>query len=220
MARSNLIKNFINSNMDISTALQNLIAIFYCLDDQHLINWASKELSGYDLDDELPTYRKLKGRVLASFIVGNLQYSKRQFGIGHLDEDLQEKLLSVNINSSISTIVTMLDKEGTSIGKAIQPEFYSLLQKNTNAHITDATVNVDSGSLNDIVSKVRTKILETLLFLEKEFGNLDDLDIDIKTKTQEELKNIIQNIQVNLYDHSISIGDNNKIKKSNIVTNK
>ena len=68
--------------------------------------------------------------------------------------------------------------------------------------------------------KVKTKILETLLFLEKEFGNLDGLDIDISTKTEEELKSIIQHIQVNLYDNSIAIGNNNKIKNSNIVTNK
>ena len=46
------------------------------------------------------------------------------------------------------------------------------------------------------------------------------LDIDISTKTEEELKSIIQHIQVNLYDNSIAIGNNNKIKNSNIVTNK
>ena len=74
--------------------------------------------------------------------------------------------------------------------------------------------------VSDIISKVKTKILETLLFLEKEFGNLDGLDIDISTKTEEELKSIIQHIQVNLYDNSIAIGNNNKIKNSNIVTNK
>ena len=95
-----------------------------------------------------------------------------------------------------------------------------MLQASTNAHITDAYVDIDLGMVSDIISKVKTKILETLLFLEKEFGNLDGLDIDISTKTEEELKSIIQHIQVNLYDNSIAIGNNNKIKNSNIVTNK
>ena len=54
--------------MDIDTALQNLMAILYCLDDEGLINWAKKELEGYDTYDELPKYRKLKGRVMASFL--------------------------------------------------------------------------------------------------------------------------------------------------------
>ena len=62
--------------------------------------------------------------------------------------------------------------------------------------------------------------LKTLLFLEKEFGNLDELDIDISIKNKEELKNIVQHIHFNLYDNSIKIGDGNKIKGSNITTNK
>ena len=219
MARSKLIKDFISSNMDIDIALQNLMAILYCLDNDILINWVTKELSGYDVDDDLPQYRKLQGIVRASFIVGYAQYSKRQFGIAHLDEKMQENLLSTHIYSSISTLIEMKDNE-VSLGKPIPPEFYGLLQASTNAHITDASVDIDLGMVSDIISKVKTKILETLLFLEKEFGNLDGLDIDISTKTEEELKSIIQHIQVNLYDNSIAIGNNNKIKNSNIVTNK
>lgn len=89
MAKSNIIKNFINSNMDINTALQNLMAILYCLEDENLINWANKELSGYDSINELPEYRKLKGRVMASYIVGNMKYSNAPFIISHLDDDIQ-----------------------------------------------------------------------------------------------------------------------------------
>ena len=220
MARSNIIKNFINSSMDIDTALQNLLAILYCLDDKNLIGWVNKELSGYDESDELPKYRKLKGRVMANFMVGFTQYSNIQLGIGHLDEDMQENLLNAHVYSSISTLEYMKNKEGARIEKPIPPELYHRLQKNTNAHITEASVLIDIGSINDIISKVRTKILETLLYLEKEFGNLDDLDIDISTKSKEELTSIIKYIQINLYDNSITIGDNNKIKKSNITTNK
>lgn len=220
MARSKLIKDFITSKMNIDTALQNLMAILYCLDDERLINWVTKELSGYDSNDDLPEYRKLKGIVKASFIVGGyVQYSKRQFGIAHLDENLQENLLSTYIYSSISTLIELKNKDAQ-LGKPIPPEFYYELQKNTNAHITDATVDIDLGMISDIISKVKTKILETLLFLEKEFGNLDELDIDISIKSEEELKSIVQHIQINLYDNSVTIGDNNKIKSSSILTNK
>lgn len=63
--------------MDIDTALQNLMAILYCLDDEGLINWAKKELEGYDTYDELPKYRKLKGRVMASFFCRICSISKK-----------------------------------------------------------------------------------------------------------------------------------------------
>lgn len=220
MAKSNIIKNFINSNMDINTALQNLMAILYCLEDENLINWANKELSGYDSINELPEYRKLKGRVMASYIVGNMKYSNAPFIISHLDDDIQENLININLYSSISTLEEMKNKGEYRIGKPIPPEFYILLQENTNAHIIEASVNTDLSSINDVISKVRVKILKTLLFLEKEFGNLDELDIDISIKNKEELKNIVQHIHFNLYDNSIKIGDGNKIKGSNITTNK
>ena len=220
MAKSNIIKNFINSNMDINTALQNLMAILYCLEDENLINWANKELSGYDSINELPEYRKLKGRVMASYIVGNMKYSNAPFIISHLDYDIQENLININLYSSISTLEEMKNKGESRIGKPIPPEFYILLQENTNAHIIEASVNTDLSSINDVISKVRVKILKTLLFLEKEFGNLDELDIDISIKNKEELKNIVQHIHFNLYDNSIKIGDGNKIKGSNITTNK
>ena len=220
MAKSNIIKNFINSNMDINTALQNLMAILYCLEDENLINWANKELSGYDSINELPEYRKLKGRDMASYIVGNMKYSNAPFIISHLDDDIQENLININLYSSISTLEEMKNKGESRIGKPIPPEFYILLQENTNAHIIEASVNTDLSSINDVISKVRVKILKTLLFLEKEFGNLDELDIDISIKNKEELKNIVQHIHFNLYDNSIKIGDGNKIKGSNITTNK
>lgn len=220
MAKSNIIKNFINSNMDINTAFQNLMAILYCLEDENLINWANKELSGYDSINELPEYRKLKGRVMASYIVGNMKYSNAPFIISHLDDDIQENLININLYSSISTLEEMKNKGESRIGKPIPPEFYILLQENTNAHIIEASVNTDLSSINDVISKVRVKILKTLLFLEKEFGNLDELDIDISIKNKEELKNIVQHIHFNLYDNSIKIGDGNKIKGSNITTNK
>ena len=205
--------------MDIDTALQNLIAILYCLDDEGLINWAKRELEGYDTYGELPKYRKLKGRVMASFFVGYTQYSKRQFGIAHLDKDVQESLLSINIYNSISSLIEMKNS-GKSVGKPIPPELYGILQENSNSYITSASVDIDLTSINDIISKVKTKVLETLLFLEREFGNLDGLDVDISTKSSEELKGIINYIEIKLYDNSISIGDNNKIKSSNIITNK
>lgn len=205
--------------MDIDIALQNLMAILYCLDDESLINWTKKELEGYSIHDELPEYRKLKGRVMASFFVGYTQYPKRQFGIAHLDKDMQEKLLSINIYNSISALIEMRNSEG-SIGRPIAPEFYAILQSNSNSHITSASVEIGLSSISDIISKIRGKILETLLFLEKEFGNLDELDVDISIKKPEEVKSIIKNIEIKLYDNSVSIGDNNKIKGSHILTNK
>ena len=56
-----------------------------------------------------------------------------------------------------------------------------------------------------------------LIRLDKEYGTLDDLDIDISTKTPEEIHTI--NVAINNYifeDRSIKIGDKNRIDSTDI----
>lgn len=61
-----------------------------------------------------------------------------------------------------------------------------------------------------ILSSIRTKLIELFIALDKEFGNLDDLDIDVNEK---DLKKLNKKIDVIIFqDNSIQIGDNNKLK--------
>ncbi len=61
-----------------------------------------------------------------------------------------------------------------------------------------------------ILSSIRTKLIELVIALDKEFGNLDNLDIDVNEK---DLKELNRKIDVIIFqDDSIQIGDNNKLK--------
>ena len=72
----------------------------------------------------------------------------------------------------------------------------------------------------NIFSKVTSKLLDILLLLEKEFGNLDELDIDVDNKTEEELEEICNKLQIIIYnDKRVTIGNNNRIKDSTIASN-
>lgn len=217
MSKSNLIKNFINSNMNIDIALQNLMVILNEFNNEDLMNWVRKELTGYGVNDEIPKYRKLKGLVMANFIVGHLQYSGQRFPISHLEEELKEGLETVIMYSSIATLMKSINDD-RGLMRPIPPEFYDKIQSGSNAHITNAYVKIDTTSITDLVYTVKTKVLDALLLLEKEFGNLDDLDIDTSAKTEEENNTIIEKLYITLYDNSITIGDNNEIKKSNLIT--
>ncbi len=85
--------------------------------------------------------------------------------------------------------------------------------------ITSATVNFNMPDVYNIFPKVENKLLDILRYLEKQFGNLDDLDIDLDSKSKDEVNEIKSHIYVIIYnDQSISIGDNNKIKNSTIVS--
>ncbi len=58
-----------------------------------------------------------------------------------------------------------------------------------------------------------------LMILEKEFGSLDELDIDTTSKSDEEIEDINNRILVLVYnDNSVSIGDGNKMKDTTIAS--
>ena len=85
--------------------------------------------------------------------------------------------------------------------------------------IATAYVNLNMASIRNIFPIVENKLLDILSYLEKQFGNLDELDIDIESKTPDELTQIINHIYIMIYkDNSVSLGNNNKIKDSTIAS--
>lgn len=85
--------------------------------------------------------------------------------------------------------------------------------------ITSAKVVVGPQLIQDVFSTIESRLLDALIILEKEFGNLDELDIDISVKNPDELKAIIDRLIVIVYnDNSASIGDDNRIKDSTIAS--
>ena len=74
MATSNIIKQISNSTISTDIILKNLIVSLTDLNDERLIILARKELRGYNSNNTniLSSYRKLTGRVVGSFIFGNI----------------------------------------------------------------------------------------------------------------------------------------------------
>lgn len=61
--------------------------------------------------------------------------------------------------------------------------------------------------------------MELLCYIEKQFGNLDGLDIDVDGKSEKELEEIADHIYFIIYnDQSITIGDKDKIEDSIIAS--
>jgi len=86
-------------------------------------------------------------------------------------------------------------------------------------YITSAKVIIGPQLIQDVFATVENRLLDALIVLEKEFGNLDELDIDITAKTSDELKTIIDKLIVIVYnDNSVSVGDGNRIKNSTIAS--
>ena len=84
-------------------------------------------------------------------------------------------------------------------------------------YIVSARVEISIQCVQGIVTIIESKLLDLFCYLEKKFGILDELDIDVGAKTEAEQNEILEHLSTLIYnDNRITFGDNCKIKDSTI----
>lgn len=142
-----------------------------------------------------------------------------------MPEDITNQLLSVYFFEGVDALKYLAhqtEKNKDNIYKIISADLFPIISHYNNDPymiITSAHVAVGSYHVLNILSIIENRLLDALILLESEFGNLDELDIDVSSKSPEEIDKILNKIVVIIYnDHSIDIGDGNKIKDSTIAS--
>lgn len=88
----------------------------------------------------------------------------------------------------------------------------------TGIQCTSIYQTVPLNFLQKILSQIKTTLMHVFLKLDKEYGCLDNLDVDTAEKGPKEIEEI--NKIVNNYiftDNSINVGDKNKFRDSRIL---
>lgn len=229
MAKSEIIKELANSTIDTATALKRAKVLLSELEVPEISKWIDFEITGYPDNESLPSYRIAKGNLIGSYYKGSLAshmtWNNVSIPLGDMPDDIKDSLLQVSFRQGADALKQLAKdcslKEGH-IGKSIPADIFPTIAMYNNdlyMMITSAKVVVGEQIINDIFSTVESRLLDILIALEKEFGNLDELDIDVSSKTSEDLKAITDRIILIMYqDQRVTIGDNNKIKDSTIAT--
>lgn len=221
MARSQLLKDIVSGRENMESILLRLKVILSDLDSEPITKWVNGELEGYKgKEDVLPEYRVLKGTPMGTYIVNyNFKYTNAQVPLSLLikDNELYDNVITLHVTESFDAIQNMLKKkEGGNISKMIDTGFCHAISTKE-LQIVGMNIRFGSNQLNDIVSKVKSKLIDIVMELEKQFINLDELDIgnqvaeDISKRDK-----VVVNIQNIIYDESVKIGDKNKISKSRL----
>lgn len=228
MAKSKLIKEIISDQISLTQAFDRLIVIAMELDDTNLLAWAKKEKNGYSSDDEIPEYRKISLRPIGTYQLiggGYIQtYKNQTLATIGVDDDFKETISSHYETSSIPTIESNISEieKGNTIGIPIPPEMFYMFEEGTNAHLLNAVLAIDKNALVKIIDCTKTKLIEILTLLEKNFGSLDSFDIDARDYDTDEmstLKDALSNIIKDKPNTNIYIISNSKVKGSNIGEN-
>lgn len=230
MAKSQIIKDLANGKADTQTALKRTKVLLQDLENDDLLDWVNYEIEGYPDDVEIPDYRVIGGPLYGTYFKGSLAnhiiYNHVPLPLGNLPDEIKEDILTIKIRQGIEALKGVIAKseknDNSRLIKQIPAEYYPYIAQANNdlgMIITTASVELNMPKVLNIFPKVESKLLDILSYLEKQFGNLDDLDIDIQSKSEKELNNIINHIHVLIYnDKSVTLGDNNKIKNSNIAS--
>lgn len=229
MAKSKIIKDLANSEINVMTALKRAKLLFSELENEELLNWTNYEIEGYPENAPLPEYRIKVGTLIGSYFKGSLanhmKWNNVSLPLGKMPDDLVKDLLTIEFRDGVEALKRLEEeytKNGGQLGKVVQAAWFPLIAKYNNdmyMNITSAQVVISINDIQNVFSVIENKLLDALLVLEKEFGNLDELDLDVTSKDSTELQKIVDKIIVIIYnDRSINIGDDNKFKDTTITT--
>ena len=219
MAESQIIKDLANGIVDLHTSLKRAKVIFQEIGNIELIRWVNNEIEGYKVKEEIPDYRKVKGSLVGCYLSqGGMNCQNVAIPINNIDEDVINGILVNCVKQSIFALQHAI-AENHSFERPLDDQECKYLSKKAGCYIYEASVKNDNSAIVDILPRVESILIESLCYIEKEFGNLDNLDIDVNSKSVKELNEITKQIYLIIYnDQSISVGNNNKIKDSTIAS--
>jgi len=218
MSRSQLLKDIVSGQVQIENILWRLKVILSDLGNDLIMNWVNGELQGYKKEETVPKYRILKGHPIGTYLVNGVhQYTNALVPLEYLlPEDRIDNLKRLEARESIATIQNVLNGENReNYAKTVDTSFCHFIS-NDELQIVGMRVAFASNQLDEIVSNVKSKLVDIVMELEKQFDDLDNLDI--KSQLEENYSNkekAVYNI-VNIIDDSINIGDKNRFSKSTL----
>lgn len=202
MAKSQLIKDLATNKISLEEGLQRLMVISSELNNEELTNWLMGELSGYSSKAELPDYRKNIGsNLIYSSLNGSFQVTNVTLPNHYLPEKIREEVVQTPFRTSIRGIEKFLEEDGK-IGMDLTG-LAGVVYEETGIKCYKIFKEYSRVSIEEIISNVKNKLILLLLDLEREFGNLDNLDnldIEIEMLTDDKTKKVEESMKKIYFD--------------------
>lgn len=222
---NDIINELIDTDKSITSPLLKTKVLASRLQNDVLFNWVSNELKGYDELEELPNYRKCLGSITGTFINGNMQYNDQAVPTVGLKKEFETSLRAFNFNQSISTLETLKsDKKSSVLEHNFSAEVVGLIQANWRKmgnpwlQLVNCKKSIPANVVTDILSFVRNNLLDFMLKIDAEFGNITEID-ELKTKQKEIATIMNQTIINNTADGNfVNTGDRAKITSTITIT--
>lgn len=217
-----IINDLVNTDTSLNDPLLKTKVLASRIKNAQLLEWVNSELTGYDEEAVLPDYRIEFGVLMGNYLNGNFQVSNAQISIPNISKEFKELYTKIDNRDSVEAVANLVGKKNIAFSVSNDRKMYLeneiRRQGNHRFQLLNLHIHMPANFLSNIVSNVRSKLLEFMLQLEQEFG----IEADILKLASN--NNIINNIMNTTIHNSgegaiINNGDNNKIE-ANIQINK
>lgn len=213
-----LIDELTNKSVFITDILIKTKVLAHKLKNSELKTWIDSELDGYETEN-LPEYRILCCQLVGTISDGFQRASNYLIPLIEFDEELKEKISTFKLYQSISTLDHFTNHEKSEkMRMDIPTEYCGHLSKGLeNGFVVEsAKRQIDKTQVVQLLTAVRTKLLDFLLQLNDEFGDNENE----KILTEEQIKKKASSLFHHTFfgnNTTIIVGDNNIQTVSNIT---
>lgn len=228
-----VIDELVNPDKSLSGPLMKLNYFGRLIKNEELINYTSKEIKGYNPDDDIPQYRKTRPR-LQTHIKNRFFDQSVEVPVSMLEEPFNKGLEFLCIYDGIAVIENMENQFRNSNGT--KKEFYrpiplemlhpiqdvvdKLFPQYGKLYVQSAQTIGNANVFLEANSAVREKLLELVMDIGEKFGF--NIEINSFKANNEENNKTINNIMNNIFNSGdgnvINTGDNNQITNSSTIT--
>lgn len=200
---NDIINELIDTDKSISSPLLKTKVLASRLQNEALLDWVSNELKGYDKSSQLPEYRKYQVvSITGTYINGNMQYHDQPVPTIGLKKQFEDILRSIEFSHSISSLETLKgEHKSRTLEYTFPAELTGLIEQNWrkmgNPYLTliNCKKSISVDAVVEILAFVRNNLLDFMLKIDSEFGNITEIE-ELKTK-KDQITSIMNHTIIN-----------------------
>jgi AbiTii len=180
-----------NADSDLAAVLRKCKILAARLGSEEFGEWLSWELNGYPEGKEVPAYRRLNVNYFANFMNVAWNAPKQPFLWPVLGKDAYDRLNPVEYREGIAKVVALATG-----GMVPRPDLAFLVQGKMfpDMECVGAWMEIGGNEFLQLLSAVRTKILDFVLEIEKANPNAGEAEPNSHPIPAERLQPLVQNI--------------------------
>lgn len=176
---SNLIDKLSEDTTDLTSNLISTKVLAHRLNNLEFKKWIDFELNGYG-PENVPSYRIVPCEFVGTFNNGRERVKNYPIPLDNFDKELVQKMRTIQLKQSVSTLYKFSKSDSNKkMVENIPSELYGYLNQMvaSNYVIEFASRQFYPDQVLQVITSIKSKLLDFLLELDREYGNIDDMKV-------------------------------------------